>query len=275
MTGRSIGVVVAFERLLPPAVRELFALLTNLGDAGVLLAAVALYYWFGDRRRGAFTLAGVLGAFALTLALKGLFALPRPPASLHVGHATGYGFPSGHAIGSTVAWGLVALALDRGSHRGRTSVAALVVTIVATSRVVIGVHYVVDVVVGVGVGLAYLAGFVRYADWRPRRGFVVAGVLAFAALLTNGLTTDVMATVAGVLGAGAMWALVETPPDASVEPPAALAGVAVLGALGYAGNALGLALPVVFGLNLAVPAGIVALPVLVERAKEKKSVSAT
>lgn len=275
MTGRSVGVAFAFERLLSPAVRELFALLTNLGDAGVLLAVVALCYWFGDRRRGAVAIAGILGAFSLTLALKGLFALPRPPATIHVGHASGYGFPSGHAIGATVAWGLVALLLERGSYRRRVRIAGAGVAVVATSRVVIGVHYLADVVVGVAVGLVYLAALVRFVDWRPRRAFVIAALLAFAALVTNGLTTDAVATVAGVVGAGVTWAWVETPPEERVAPRIALVGLAVLGAVGYAGNALGLALPMVFVLNLVVPAGIVALPVVVKRTSKEKSARPT
>ncbi|MFC4450806.1 phosphatase PAP2 family protein [Halorussus aquaticus] len=275
MTGRSIGVAVAFDRHLPPAVRELFGLLTNVGDVGVLLAAVALCYWFGDRRRGAVALAGVLGASSLTLALKGLFALPRPPTTVRVARATGYGFPSGHALSATVAFALLALALDRGSHRRRAAVAAAAVAVVCLSRVVIGVHYAVDVVVGVGAGLAYVAALVGVRDWRPRRAFAVAGVAAAAALLTNGLTPDATAAAAGVLGAGAAWTAFEVPSEASVRPLAAFGGLAVLGALGYAGNALELTLPAVFGLNLLVPAGIVALPLAVERVRKEESATVT
>lgn len=280
MTGRGVGVALAFERLLPPAVRELFALLTSLGDAGVLLAAVAVCYWFSDRRRGVVAIGGLLGAFSLTLALKGLFALPRPPAAIHVGHATGYGFPSGHAIGATVAWGLVAVLLDHDSRfpDGRKSVGAAtvaVVALVASSRVVIGVHYLADVVVGVAVGLAYLAAFVRLVDWRPTRAFVVAALLASAALAANGLTADAVATVAGVLGAGATWASVEVPSESSVEPGSAIAGLAAFGAMGYAGNELTAGLSAVFVLNLVVAAGIVALPAVVGYTNEEKSARPT
>jgi len=275
MTGRSIGVAVAAERLLPPAVREAFGLLTALGDAGVLLAVVALCYWFDgrERERAAFALAATLGATALTLALKGLFALPRPPSALHLSPATGYGFPSGHALAAAAAWG--ALALDRGRGRARAAVAGVVVAVVATSRVVIGVHYAVDVVVGVLVGLAYLAALVRIAEWRAGRAFAAAAVLAVAAVVTNGPTPDVVAPLAGTLGAGATWAWVETPPEETVGVGLAVVGLAVLGAVGYAGNALGLGLPAVFGLNLVVPAGILALPLAVERARTRGSVSPT
>ncbi|UPV75456.1 phosphatase PAP2 family protein [Halorussus limi] len=275
MPGRGVGVTASLERLLSPWVRELFALLTQLGDAWFLFSAVALVYWFGNRRRGAFALSAVLGALALTLALKGLFALPRPPTELYAGHASGYGFPSGHAIGATVLWGLLALVLERGSHRWRAIGAGTVVAVVATSRLVIGVHYVVDVVVGVAVGLAYLAALLYVTEWSPTRGFVVAAGLTLAAVVTNGLTHDSVAMVAGITGAGATWSALDARPGESVHLPAAAVGLAALGAVGYAGNRLTLPLAGVFVLNLVVPVGILLLPLAVERAKSVRSASPT
>ncbi|WP_115863114.1 phosphatase PAP2 family protein [Halorussus litoreus] len=304
MAGRGLGIAVAVERLLPPAVRELFGLLTYLGDAGVLLGAVALYHWSADsgreRERGAFALATALGATALSFALKGLFALPRPPADLHLGDASGYGFPSGHAIAAPATWGVLALALAVDRARGRpparvrTSevvpgfatgivpgvIAALVVAVVAISRVAIGVHYAVDVVVGIGVGLVYLGALLRLADWRAGRGFAVAIGLALVAVATNGLTPDAVAALAGSLGAGAAWLWIRTASDSSVGPPAsvgppvAVAGLVALGVVGYAGNALGVGLSATFALNLAVPAGILALPLAVERVRTREASNA-
>lgn len=278
MPGRGLGVTDAFARLLPEFVRELFALVTHLGDAGLLLAAVAVLYWFGDRRAGAVSLAAVLGALALTLALKGLFALPRPPSHLHVGSAGGYGFPSGHAIGATTLWALLALVLDRGTRHRRAVAAAAVVAVVATSRLVIGVHYAVDVAVGVGVALAYLAALLRVADGDPARAFAVAAGLTAAALAAHGLTPDSVATLAGVVGAGATWialGALDARPRGAVTLPAAAVGLGALGLVGYAGNRPDLPLAAVFGLNLLVPAGILLLPSLIERARDTRSASPT
>ncbi|PSP55636.1 acid phosphatase [Halobacteriales archaeon QS_1_67_19] len=275
MPGRGIGLVEAFQQLLPRSVRELFTLITQLGDAWFLFGAVALLYWFGDRRRAAFALAAILGSLSLTLALKGLFALPRPPAAMRLGYATGYGFPSGHAIGSTVAWGAFALVFERGRHHVRAAVAAVAVGLVAASRVIIGVHYGVDVLVGVLVGAGFLAALVALADWNPEYGFAVAAALAVAALVTYGIEPDTVATVGGVLGAGATWAWFETVPRKPVSPAAAVAGLAGLGVLGYAGNALGLPLFAVFALNAVVPAALLAFPLAVERAKRATSASPT
>jgi membrane-associated phospholipid phosphatase len=275
MSGRGVGVTEALERLLAPWMRELFTLITQLGDAWFLFAAVAFVYWFGDRRDGAFALSAVLGALALTLALKGLFALPRPPVDLQVGHASGYGFPSGHAIGATVLWGLLALVLEHGTHRRRAVAAGAAVAVVATSRLVIGVHYIADVAVGIAVGLAYLATLLYVTDWSPTRGLAVAAGLTLVALVTNGLTPDSVAAAAGVTGAGVAWSMVDGRPSGSVHLPAAVVGLALLGGVGYAGNRFDLPLAGVFVLNSLVPVGILLLPVVVERAKGARSASPT
>jgi membrane-associated phospholipid phosphatase len=275
MPGRGLGITKALGETLPEVVRELFNLFTQLGDAWFLFTAVALLYWFGNRRRGAFALSAILGALALTLALKGLFELPRPAAELHVGHASSYGFPSGHAIGATTLWGLLALVLERGSHRWRAVGAGAVVAVVATSRLVIGVHYFVDVLIGIAVALAYLAALLYVTDWSPTHGFVVAAGITVVAVATNGLTPDSVAMVAGVAGAGATWSMLDAEPHGSVHLPAAVVGLAALGAVGFVGNRLALSLPAVFVLNLVVPVGILTLPLVVERAKKARSASPT
>ena len=275
MPGRGLGITKALGEILPEIVQELFTLLTQLGDAWFLFTAVALVYWFGDRRRGAFALSAILGALALTLALKGLFGLPRPPSELHVGHASGYGFPSGHAIGATTLWALLALILERGSPRWRAVGAGAVVAIVATSRLVIGVHYLVDVLVGIAVALTYLAVLLYITEWSPTRGFVVAAGITVVALATNGLTADSVAMVAGVVGAAGTWVMLDARPSGSVHLPAAVVGLATLGGVGFVGNRLDLPLAGVFALNLLVPVGILTLPLVVERAKKVRSASPT
>ncbi|MDQ2056005.1 phosphatase PAP2 family protein [Halobellus sp. H-GB7] len=154
---RGIG-EAAFAESLPDAIVAVFWALTHLGNPYLLLACVALAYLLGDRvgipRRGAaFALALGLCAIGLTIGLKHFFGLPRPPIS----YRDGLGFPSGHALGSTMFWGGVAVLATWGRWRQRLTVAGVVVGAVALSRVLIGVHYLADVVAGVAIGVAFLA----------------------------------------------------------------------------------------------------------------------
>jgi membrane-associated phospholipid phosphatase len=164
---RAIGGIEALRSLLPPWAIDAFAVLTTLGDTAFLLAILLALYWFYDRDQGAIALAVFLGGVLLITGLKTAIGLPRPPESVRAVAEGGYGFPSGHAFGATVGFGLLALVFRRPRRSLRIALAAAAVLIVATSRVAIGVHYAVDVIAGVAVGLAYLA-VAWHVAW-PRR----------------------------------------------------------------------------------------------------------
>jgi membrane-associated phospholipid phosphatase len=252
----------------PPFVVELFGLLTRLGDPWLLLGGLALLYAISDRlsldrRRVGFVFATAFVALGVTLALKSAFALPRPPGA----GTDGYGFPSGHALGSTVVWGTAALALDAGRRRLRLAVAGVVIPVVAASRVVIGVHYLVDVVVGTIVGVA-VVGVVFVAVWRDcteapthaavDRVFALAAGAALVALFVSN-STDTLLTVGATLGGWVGWRIVEpaVAPPASSLPPRGTAltvvGLPVVlgGLLAVAGAAEAAAIPGLLTMGLA------------------------
>ncbi|WP_049969487.1 phosphatase PAP2 family protein [Haladaptatus cibarius] len=264
---RGWGIIEAFREVLPGWAPELFTYVTQLGDVWLLFVVGALCYWFNDdRERFAFVLAVTLGALALTLALKEFFALARPNETLRIVDSSGYGFPSGHAIGSTVFWGVLALAVDRWNRGIRIAGAAVIVTLVILSRIIIGVHFAIDVIVGVAVGLAYLAFVVKGLRWRPTPAFGLAVVIALVAVLlalqpptTDHGMLDAVAALGGTVGALLLWWGVG-PPDGSVTPIAGAAGLVALGVLSYVGLELSIPLVAVFVVNAVVQAGVVAYP---------------
>lgn len=226
------GEVEAVQALLPDAVLVLFALLTQLGDTWWLFLLLATVYLLADRtpvlgtgldrEGGAFLLALGLGGVALTIALKALFGHPRPPGAtvplgidavptalrgLYASFATADGntLPSGHAIGSTIVYGGLVLVLNVGTRRRRVGVAAALVAVVAASRIVIGVHYLGDVALGVGVGVAFLAVAHWLARDRPGRALMLAVVLAVAAVGLAGYTFDALVALGAAIGARITW----------------------------------------------------------------------
>jgi membrane-associated phospholipid phosphatase len=206
---RGVGETVVVETI-PEVVVDLFHLLTYLGDPVTLLLIVAAGYLLADHlgvapARMAAALGLALGGFALTLVLKYGFALPRPPGA----GADGFGFPSGHAIGATVVYGGLAGMLTPHDRRV-TRLAAVLVVVVAASRVIIGVHYLVDVLVGVAVGVGYLAVAFRLGPgWAPEDVSTAAVGRTFALALGLGLAavgvTVVVDTVVAVAAAAGGW----------------------------------------------------------------------
>jgi hypothetical protein len=267
---RGVGETAVVETI-PDAVVDLFRLLTHLGDPVTLLVVVAAGYLFADHlglasTRMATVIGLAIGGLALTLALKYGFALPRPPGA----GTDGFGFPSGHAIGATVVYGGLAGMLAPRDRRVPPVAAALVV-VVAASRVLIGVHYLVDVLVGVAVGVGYLAVAVRLGPgWVPTdvstdaagRTFALAAGLGVAAVGVT-VVVDTVIAAAAATGGWISWRLVA---DRVVESAGTTrrlaASVAVLPALGVAvivGDGA-VSLPVAAGLAAGAVALVLATP---------------
>jgi len=153
---RGLGAIEAVRSLLPEGGVEAFTALTAFGDFVVVVVVLVAVYVFYDREGGAVALLVFAGGALLVTGLKTGLAMPRPPETVRAVPEDGYGFPSGHAFSATVGFGLLALVIRRGRRSVRFGLAALGVALVSLSRVAIGVHYAVDVLAGVALGLAYL-----------------------------------------------------------------------------------------------------------------------
>jgi undecaprenyl-diphosphatase len=149
---------------------------TFLGSNGVLWAvigAAALILAIRKRWRLAIYLL-VTGAGALVLdpVLKSLVGRLRPVVAHPVAHGTGNSFPSGHSLGSIVCYGAVLLVfLPAARGRWRTvfiSVIAALVALIGISRILLGVHYLSDVLGAWALGITWL-GITAFAFELTRR----------------------------------------------------------------------------------------------------------
>jgi membrane-associated phospholipid phosphatase len=266
VVGQGFG--TAIREAVPPWLVPFFVVVTELGNVGFFLALFALDYWLGDRERGAHAVAVAIGSMALITGLKAIFTAPRPPESVTVVAITGYSFPSGHALGATVAYGILAYDLDVGTARQRFGVAAVVVAVVALSRVVLGVHYARDVVAGVVVGVAFLAVAFSWTGHDPRAGFLLAAVTAVAAFAVSGASHDGSAVLGAALAALAAWELPDATPtvESTGGHLALVAGVLpLLAAAGYVGTEGTGSVVLAFVLSGVVAAGILLAPLVVRR----------
>ena len=298
---RGVGVSELLSGV-PDVLILLFGLITQLGDPWFLFVMLAVFYWAGPqhyvehhRRTWGVLTALAVGATALTVGLKALFALPRPGGAatatlpewlptllnglyLNLTTGTGFGFPSGHAIGTTVVYGGMAILLtDLWTRRKRVLAAAGIIGIVILSRLVLGVHYLVDVVVGVGVGLAFLGAVVwisqRHLPVRAFAAGVVVSLFALGVTAAGGhpdLVREAAATLGGSLGGLGAWLFLSTPTDHQISIPEAVGGLALTGGLWMAVYFLEPA-PVVTAVGDAVAvASLIAFPDAVEMYRRAK-----
>jgi undecaprenyl-diphosphatase len=137
---------------------------TWLGSGGVLwtvIGASAVILALRKRWRLAIYLL-VTGAGALVLdpVLKSLVGRLRPVVAHPVAHGQGNSFPSGHSLGSIVCYGAVLLVfLPAARGRWRPVFITVIVALVALigiSRVLLGVHYLSDVLGAWALGITWL-----------------------------------------------------------------------------------------------------------------------
>jgi membrane-associated phospholipid phosphatase len=136
---------------------------TGLGRWVVLTvasaAAIAALAASARRREAAFLSIAMVAELVMNLALKSLFASARPPAGDAVVHASGYAFPSGHAMASaTFALALVVIAWPTRWRVPAVVLAVMFALLMGASRVYLGVHWVSDVLAGWAMAVAVVSG---------------------------------------------------------------------------------------------------------------------
>ena len=126
----------------------------------IAVVSVVEYRRIPSRWIPAFLITTVLGEVVLVNAIKGVLDRVRPtfdPAAASLGPS----FPSGHSATAAALWAAVALViLRRRPPLARALVVAVAVGIavaVATSRVMLGVHWLSDAVAGIAFGWAWFA----------------------------------------------------------------------------------------------------------------------
>lgn len=131
---------------------------------GVLVMSAVLALWMWRRREhywlAALALSVPLGML-LNVALKYLFQRDRPQFEEPLLTLATYSFPSGHAAGATLFYGLLLAYLVRATRRKRwwalaATGAGLMVLLVAASRVYLGAHYLSDVLAAIAEGSMWL-----------------------------------------------------------------------------------------------------------------------
>lgn len=153
---------------MPPSNTERFWLAISLVGSPVAMAILCLVLViallrFGERRAAlASAIIASVGGL-LNTALKDLVHRPRPPGAERflVGHS--WSFPSGHAMGSLIGYGMLAYcavtytSLSSTVRRVVVTTCVLLTIAIGLSRVALGVHYQGDVFGGWIIGAVWLA----------------------------------------------------------------------------------------------------------------------
>ena len=146
-----------------PASTWFLRMVTWLGATVTVLAVTAALgglEWLRRRRLAvlAFMVTVVVGQNLIANSVKALVDRERPPTP-HLAPSSGFSFPSGHTAAAAATWAAVALVLGRGRPLQVKALlaagAALLTAAVAASRVLLGVHWLTDVIGGAALGFGW------------------------------------------------------------------------------------------------------------------------
>lgn len=180
----------ALEGIRNPVLDTVMSAATQLGGETLYLALAIIVFWCVSKGLGYYTLTVGFAGTVLNQFLKITCRIPRPwvqdPEFTIVesarAEATGYSFPSGHTQNAFASFGCIGMWSRRTLWR---VVCALIIALIALSRMYLGVHTPLDVGVALVLGLALtlaLWPLFRDIEKHPKRMYAaMAALLALTA----------------------------------------------------------------------------------------------
>lgn len=149
-----------------------FLFITDFGSTFVILTLAIVLTLFliaaSHVQRASLLWFLIIGASSMMFIAKAFVQRARPAEDLALIHETLFAFPSGHATMAIVFYGFVAWSL----YHSRTALRALFVlslaifiTLIAFSRIYLGVHFATDVIAGLVLGGLWLTLGVSLQHW--------------------------------------------------------------------------------------------------------------
>jgi membrane-associated phospholipid phosphatase len=138
---------------------------TSFGGTAVIVASTLAVFAYEMVRRPSrwlpvFLATVVIGQTVISTQIKNVLDRVRPTAN-PLAHTLGPSFPSGHTTGAAACFAAFALVLGRGRSRKTQAVlggaAVFIAVAVGASRVLLGVHWLTDVLGGLALGWAWFA----------------------------------------------------------------------------------------------------------------------
>ena len=155
-----IDFILALQSYKSPLLDSFFYLISQLGGFAYVLV-IPLIVWCIEPRLGLRALLAMMISQYIVMLIKDIVQEPRPftmDSRIISDGEHGLSFPSGHAMGSIVFYGLLALWTEK---RWLRWLLVALIFFIGLSRNYLGVHYPHDVIAGWILGIVYLYGWLR------------------------------------------------------------------------------------------------------------------
>lgn len=170
-----------------PGVEFIFRFFTFIGDDEFFMVLFSFLIWCVSKSLGFWGAFVLLSSATYSNYIKDITLLERPPIE-GVEHPEGsYAFPSGHTLTAVTVWCYLAARIKSKRFWIWT---ILVIAVIALSRMVLGYHYLADILGGFAFGIPFILVFFRLSvlfyekGWIERFSTPLLAVLAIAVPLT-------------------------------------------------------------------------------------------
>lgn len=162
-----LDVLMYLQSIRNELLTSIFTFFTVCTEVPVITVLTAILYWCINKKAGQRTLFALCGSLNINAGVKNFVKMARPIGtqgleSLRVETAAGYSFPSGHTQTATTFWTSMMYLFRK---TWIFVVGILMILGAGISRLYLGVHWPIDVIVGWGFGIILSIFFIKLFDY--------------------------------------------------------------------------------------------------------------
>ena len=183
-----LNVLMYLQSVRNELLTSIFTFFTICTEVPVITILTGVLYWCINKKAGQRTLFALCGSLNINAGVKNFVKMPRPIGtngleSLRVETATGYSFPSGHTQTATTFWTSMIYLFRK---TWIFIIGILMILGAGISRLYLGVHWPMDVIVGWGFGIALSILLIRLFDYvdDSKNYYILVGLMIILGICT-------------------------------------------------------------------------------------------
>ena len=183
-----LNILMYLQSIRNELLTSIFTFFTICTEVPVITILTGLLYWCINKKAGQRTLFALCGSLNINVGIKNFVKMARPIGvngleSLRVETATGYSFPSGHTQTATTFWTSIIYLFRK---TWIFIIGILMILGAGISRLYLGVHWPMDVIVGWGLGIVFSILFIKlfnYVD-DSKNYYILVGLMIIFGVCT-------------------------------------------------------------------------------------------
>ncbi|MCC3869565.1 phosphatase PAP2 family protein [Terrisporobacter mayombei] len=186
--GYQLDILMYLQSIRNELLTGVFTFFTVCTEVPVITVLTGIIYWCINKKAGQRTLFALCGSLNINAGVKNFVKMPRPIGtkgleSLRIETATGYSFPSGHTQTATTFW-TSTMYLFRKSWI--YIIGILMILGAGISRLYLGVHWPMDVIVAWGFGIVLSVLFIKLFDYidDSKNYYILVGLMLIFGICT-------------------------------------------------------------------------------------------